>query len=257
MKNLSLKRVKWVNTFLLCVCPLLILFSTVRAGEDIDPEIPPMPDSAFPKLANTGKSSKDFVPKGWVIECQQTGDINKDQIPDLILILHQNDGKKRIENRSGIGVETMNSNPRILVVALGLPNQRGFRLEVQNHSFIPRHTIPTMNDPLSSCPKINKGTLHITLGYWANAGTWSTWEYTYIFWFQDSALRLIGYEYNSAQRNTGELNSKSANYLTCKVKKSKSTMGNVKKDETWSRLPDCTLKMIDDIGDGLNFEQSN
>ncbi|TGK08772.1 hypothetical protein EHO60_14440 [Leptospira fletcheri] len=256
MTNVSFKKIEWMNAFLLCICLLLIHFSTLRAEENTDFEIPPMPDSAFPKLARTGKSSKDFVPKGWIIECEQTGDISKDTIPDLVLLLHQNDSKKIIANRNGIGVDTMNSNPRILVVALGLPNQGGFRLAVENHSFIPRYTVPTMNDPLSSCPVITKGTLYINLGYWANAGTWNTWDYTYIFWYQSSALRLIGYDYNSTWRNTGELNSKSANYLTCKVKKSNSRIDSDKKNETWSKLSDCTLKTIDDISDGLNFDRS-
>jgi hypothetical protein len=209
----------------------------------------------FPLLVKKGISVKDFVPQGWSIECEEKGDISKDGIADLVFLLQQNNPGNVIIKKGGYGVDTLNSNPRILAVALGLPSGKEYKLVVENHTLIPRYTDPTLSDPLSGCPIIEKSALHITLGFWANAGTWSTSNSTFIFWYQDTCLRLIGYDYNSSQRNTGEFHSKSINYLTKKIKRETGTIDDDKGEIVWSKLTGRTFVTIDDIGDGLGFDQ--
>jgi hypothetical protein len=117
-----------------------ILLSAVLAtlsGSAQDEELPPV---TYPTLVATAPDAKGFVPKGWKLETQDSGDLDGDGLPDIALALHQQDPRNVIPNGPLCG-DTLDTNPRILAVALA---QRGgdYRLVMQNHSFVPRRDMP-------------------------------------------------------------------------------------------------------------------
>ena len=74
---------------------------------------------SFPQKA---KSVNDFIPKGWKILKDENGsnfiakgDLNKDKLEDVAIIIEKND-KKNIKKNDNFGPNELNLNPRILII---------------------------------------------------------------------------------------------------------------------------------------------
>src|SRR4051812_48406194 len=106
-----------------------------------------VPSVTFPVLPNKGKAQADFVPAGWTIEKQARADLNHDGLLDFMMVLHMADKKNVIANPDGFGVDTLDTNPRMLVVGFQ-DRQHRFQLRAANHTLIPSHTNPVLDDPL-------------------------------------------------------------------------------------------------------------
>lgn len=187
----------------------------------------------FPQKA---KSINDFVPKGWKILKDENGsnfiakgDLNKDNLEDVAIVIEKND-KKNIKKNESLGPDELNLNPRILLVlfkekngtyTLAAKNDKGFIKSEGNEE------TPTLMDTLSNI-SIKKNVLKITFNYFMSAGSWNTSSDTYIFRFQNNVFELIGYESDSYMRNTGEEEKVSINFSTNKVKST--TGGNMFED---------------------------
>jgi len=188
---------------------------------------------SFPQKA---KSVNDFIPKGWKILKDENGsnfiakgDLNKDKLEDVAIIIEKND-KKNIKKNESLGPDELNLNPRILLVlfkekngtyTLAAKNDKGFIKSEGNEE------TPTLMDTLSNI-SIKKNVLKITFNYFMSAGSWNTSSDTYIFRFQNNVFELIGYESDSYMRNTGEEEKVSINFSTNKVKST--TGGNMFED---------------------------
>ncbi len=184
----------------------------------------------FPQKA---KSVNDFIPKGWKILKDENGsnfiakgDLNKDNLEDVAIIIEKND-KKNIKKNESLGPDELNLNPRILLVlfkekdgtyTLAAKNDKDFIQSEGNEE------TPTLMDTLSNI-SIKKNVLKITFNYFMSAGSWATSTEVYIFRFQNNVFELIGYESNSYMRNTGEEEKISINFSTNKVKST--TGGNI------------------------------
>ncbi|WP_315323250.1 hypothetical protein [Fusobacterium pseudoperiodonticum] len=178
---------------------------------------------SFPQKA---KSINDFVPKGWKILKDENGsnfiakgDLNKDNLEDVAIIIEKND-KKNIKKNDGFGPEELNLNPRILLVlfkekdgtyTLAAKNDKGFIKSAGDEE------TTALLDTLSNI-SIKNNVLKITFNYFMSAGSWSTSTEVYIFRFQNNVFELIGYESNSYMRNTGEEEGVSINFSTNKMK---------------------------------------
>ena len=184
----------------------------------------------FPQKA---KSINDFVPKGWKILKDENGsnfiakgDLNKDKLEDVAIIIEKND-KKNIKKNDNFGPDELNLNPRILLIlfkekdgtySLVAKNDKGFIQSEGNEE------LPTLADTLSNI-SIKKNVLKITFNYFMSAGSWATSTEVYIFRFQNNRFELIGYESNAYMRNSGEEEKRSINFSTNKVKST--TGGNM------------------------------
>ena len=184
----------------------------------------------FPQKA---KSINDFVPKGWKILKDENGsnfiakgDLNKDNLEDVAIIIEKND-KKNIKKNESLGPDELNLNPRILLVlfkekddsySLVAKNDKGFIKSEGNEDN------PALMDTLSDI-SIKKNVLKITFNYFMSAGSWATSTEVYIFRFQNNRFELIGYESNAYMRNSGEEEKRSINFSTNKVKST--TGGNM------------------------------
>lgn len=212
-----------------------------------------IPEAVFPALAERGAASRDFVPPGWTLECDKAGDISMDGLPDLVLVLKHTDPANILLNPDGLGEDTINTNPRILAMALGLPGS-GYRLVTENHTLIPRHVDPDVDDFMGDCPEISRGAFKVVIGFFASAGTWWTWNSTFSFRYQDSRLRLIGYDYFSLKRNTGLMHKRSLNYLTGRIEYENGSISSDPGPAHADSLKGNRMIAIEDIGGGDEFQ---
>lgn len=225
-----------------------VLFSTCVSAQELV-----IPKVTYPSLPPDGASAEAFVPKGWKLEKQQSGDLNKDGQDDLLLLLRMDDRKNILKNE-GLGQDPFDTNPRILAVAFG--NGRSFTLGLENHTLIARTEDPVMDDPVGEAGgvAIERGTLKVSLYSFASAGSWSAGSSTFRFRHGKRGFELIGYDSSSTQRNTGEVEQVSINYLTGKVQISTGTISDDKLKDKWRKIPKKKLLLLEEIGDGLAFD---
>ena len=170
----------------------------------------------FPQKA---KTVNDFIPKGWKKILTTNGDLNKDKLEDIVIVIEKED-KKNIKKNDGFGPEELNLNPRILLVLfkqkdgtyiLASKNDKGFIKSEGNDNN------PALMDTLDDII-IKNNVLKIVFNYFMSAGSWWTSTNVYIFRFQNNVFELIGYESNAYMRNTGEEEGTSINFSTNKAK---------------------------------------
>jgi hypothetical protein len=237
---------------------IAIFLSAVLVTVPVPPQDGELPPVTYPSLAATAADAKGFVPKGWKLEIQASGDLDGDSLPDLVLALQQQDPRNIIPNGPLCG-DTLDTNPRILAVALA---QRGgsYRLAMQNHSLVPRRDNACAEDWFASEGvtggglEITRGTVRVRLGRFMSAGGWSMGSTTFTFRWQHGALRLIGYDYSNVQRNSGEMETLSINYLTRRVKIGEGSTSDDDLKTHWLTIPARPLLTIDELGDGLEFD---
>ncbi|MGK9164817.1 hypothetical protein KXR53_00885 [Inquilinus limosus] len=221
-------------------------------------QAPDIPTVTYPPLPRQAASAEGFAPAGWRLEAQARGDLNGDGAEDLAFVLHATDPKNVVPNPDGFGEDPLDTNPRILAVAFARKGGAAYDLALENHTLIPRRTDPVLEDPFDGTAagglQIARGTLRITLGVFVSAGSWTTWNTTQTFRWQNGRFELIGYDRTSTHRGSGETNGLSINYLTRRVKR---TEGNIESDEEktrWETLPRGPLLGLDEVGDGLEFD---
>ena len=236
---------------------IAILFSAalVSSVSAQDTELPPV---SYPTLVATATDAKGFVPHGWKLEAQDSGDLDRDGLPDLALALQQQDPRNIIPNGPLCG-DTLDTNPRVLAVALA---QRGggYRLVMQNHSLVPRRDNACAEDWVASDGvtggglDVTRGTVRVRLGRFMSAGGWSMGSSTFTFRWQQGALRLIGFDYTNVQRNSGEMETLSVNYLTRRAKIGEGSISDDSLKTRWSTIPASPLLTIDEVGNGMEFD---
>ena len=228
---------------------LAVLAFAGVARADID--IPPVD---YPALPHQARSAEGFAPSGWKVETSVVGDLNGDGLPDLVIVLHDDDAKNRIHN-DGLGSDPFDTNPRILAVAFARKDG-GYDLAVENHLLIPRPTMTNLEDFLSESGgiEVKNGTLRVALYLFADAGGWDMGTTTYTFRWSAGGFRLIGYDNNDVQRNTGETTDTSIDYSTGKMS---TTKGHIESDAhkvVWTKAPASPPLTFERIGDGMAFD---
>ena len=214
----------------------------------------------YPQIAAHAAAVEGLVPTGWRVEQRLQGDLDRDGRNDVVLVLKMTDAANvlQVDERTP---EPLDTNPRMLIAALMDP-AGGYRTETQDHALIPRGVSTDQDESLDESGTtggggvgINTaGTVTVTLSQFASMGSWQMGETSFNFRYQDGCLRLIGYERSTVQRNTGETNALSINYLTGRAWR---TQGSVDHDgeppKRWLRLPKQPLQCLEQVGDGLMF----
>ena len=211
--------------------------------------IPPL---AEPTLPVTAPSAAGFAPAGWRVEREIRGDLNKDGRPDLVAVLKGVDPGCVI--RTELSSEPMDTNPRLLLVAFGTP--QAFTRQVANTAIIPRQEDPFVDDPLDNGDlSIRAGVLRLKLGHWRSAGGWGTYTNALAFRWDGSAFRLIGFDKDHLQRNSGETEKLSVNFLT---RRARIATGSIADDAAekaiWTTVTGASPPPLETFGDGLSFE---
>ncbi|MCC5053773.1 hypothetical protein [Xanthomonas campestris] len=214
----------------------------------------------YPQIAAHAAAVEGLVPTGWRVEQRLQGDLDRDGRNDVVLVLKMTDAANvlQVDERTP---EPLDTNPRMLIAALMDP-AGGYRTVTQDHALIPRGVSTDQDESLDESGTtggggvgINTaGTVTVTLSQFASMGSWQMGETSFNFRYQDGCLRLIGYERSTVQRNTGETNALSINYLTGRAWR---TQGSVDHDgeppKRWLRLPKQPLQCLEQVGDGLMF----
>ncbi|HEX3442744.1 MAG TPA: hypothetical protein VHT93_20590 [Pseudolabrys sp.] len=237
------------------IAPLLfslVCISSAAVADDDGPVVPPV---TYPALARHAPTAEAFVPAGWRIESQKSGDLNGDGRADVVLVLRDADPHNVVDARERGGPQNYDTNPRIIVVAFAAA-AGGYDLALENHTLVGRTTEPSAQDPLdpngvqAGGVEIRKGTLQVTLGYFAgNMG-----RKTYTFRAHNGHFELIGYDSIDVDRSSGTIDQVSANFSTRRMKHSGGKISDDADKVTWTTLPAKPLLTVEQIGDGLDFQ---
>ena len=189
---------------LFCILSLFLICSIYIFGED------------FPKKAET---INDFIPKGWKEILATSGDLNKDKLEDVVIIIEKDD-EKNIKKNNTIGPNYLNLNPRILLILFKQKDGTYILVDKNDKGFIQSENDeknPTLMDTLSGID-IKNNTLKISHDYFLSVETWSALQSVFTFRFQNNRFELIGFDNNLFVRNSGEQEKFSINFLTNKIK---------------------------------------
>ncbi len=204
----------------------------------------------FPALPSKATDVSGFVPKGWRIDVQKSGDLNNDGKADLVFVLIGDDLTKIIPGDAN-AQDYANTNPRMFGIAFANKSNTGFVLALQNHTLIPQTVERVFDDPLSKDDLVIKNNT-VTFAFYAFFG--SIVQPALQFRFQHNKLELIGFENYNTDRSSGTTTATSINYLTHKMI---ITTGNIGTDATTSKtkmLKEKPLLELGEIGNGLEFE---
>jgi len=228
-----------------------ILLSPITAAQDLT-----IPDVSYPSLPRQAETAEGFVPVGWMLEVQASGDLNQDENADLILVLRQNNPANVIADFEGLGEKPFDTNPRILAIAFRDQPSGKFSLQLENHTLIPRRTEPAADDPFDKeiGIAIVRGSFQVRLNWFMSAGGWETFTTTYAFRHRSGRFELIGYDRNTTHRGSGDTSSLSINYLTRKVKRATGHISRDAEKVRWQTLAQRPAPTLESIGDGLGFE---
>jgi hypothetical protein len=238
----------------LSVAALLVLLgggAVPAAAQDL--QIPPV---TYPQLPKQAAKAEGFVPAGWLLETRVAGDLNRDGVADLALVLRQNEPRNVIANENGLGANPLDTNPRILAVAFRDAASGSYTLQVENHTLVPRRDDPVLEDPLSETGGIGieRGALRVGLHEFASAGSWGMSTATFTFQFRNGQFVLIGYDRSWVIRNTGETKGISVNYLAGKMKLMTGNIASDNAKTVWRKVAQRSPPTIDRIGNGMNFD---
>jgi len=131
-----------------------------------------------PAIHKTGKSLKDFVPASWAILMQAQGDLNKDSLPDLAVVI-----KSAAEDKDeGGGAEA----PRLLLILFGAKSG-GYALAASSEkAILCKGCGGVFGDPLAKLD-IERGALVIE----HYGGSSERWGYTHRWRYQGGDFLLI------------------------------------------------------------------
>ncbi len=173
------------------------------------------------KVNAQNKSPEQFIPQGWKLIMKETGDLNKDKLDDLVMVIEENNKDNLIPNER-LGEDTLNLNPRTILVLFKQKNGGYYLVSKNDKGFAPtQHDVenPCLADPLliEGHIGIEKGILIINYNYWLSCGSWYVNKAEYKFRFQNNAMELIGFDHHEFHRATGDASSTSINFSTKKI----------------------------------------
>ncbi|MBL3654501.1 hypothetical protein [Fulvivirga sediminis] len=171
--------------------------------------------SGIPELKPFGKDVNDLTFKNWKVIAEAKGDLNKDGVEDLAFVI-QNTDKKNLKINDGLGVDTVDHNPRVLGIYFGQKGG-GYQKQLQSNEFILIREFPTMDDPFDGISILSNGVLQIDFHFWYSAGSWYMSNHQYKFRYQHQRFELIGYECSEMHRASMNSTDYSINFSTRKM----------------------------------------
>lgn len=214
----------------LIIILLTVLLSTVASAQ---------------KFKRSGTSAKDVAPKGWRIDYEPIGDLNKDGIADLV-IMATPDSAEHIVNRTDGSV--YNNNQPVLAIYWGTADGR-FNLykEYPTVLSIFDDELMAMEGLMMECTNeisINdRGVLRIK-NFSDQAGS-IVLTMEELYRYQNGDFELIGKLDSTYDRDTQSFDEASYNYSTGKVKFTKSFMDDEKDDEvSWGTCQKSPKKKL-------------
>jgi len=196
----------------------------------------------YPEINGHGKNIIDFIPHNWILLDSTRGDLNNDRSNDLAFIIQYRDSVSLIK-REGDFSDTVITQPRILIVVFYDPETKQYKLIEQNNTFILNHDNPNMEEPFQDI-SISKGVLKIDFQVFMNMGSWGMSNNDYKFRYNDKEFVLIGADYNSTNRSSGETEDRSYDFLSKTVKISTGKTSTDKQKTEWRKIRMEKLKTL-------------
>lgn len=226
-----------VYVFLVFWCPVWLMAQTFQ----------------YPVLQSQVKEAKAFVPEGWTVLDSAFGDLNHDDVADVVMVIQKKDSiAKLIWDVNEI--DTMFYRPRMLIVATKDSIHQNYLLQLQHNTFIPIYTNRGEFDPYVSID-IKKGILVFQLSYGCTIGCWEMTGVTYKFRLKAGQFQLIGADQVTIHRSSGESSKYSINFLTGKWSKQIGNEFEGKWAKTeWHKLEAVELKSLDKLGEAGEWE---
>lgn len=227
-----------------------LVWTVAAFGINVMAQTVPSPQTPAP--ATQGIDA--LVPTGWKIVQKAEGDLNNDGRSDVALIIENTD-PANIKANDGLGVPSLNLNPRHLIVAFQ-NKDKAYDVQTTQKQFIPSANSaesPCLQDPLAEAEPMNikNGTLRINMRYWLSCGSYFVSEDRFVFRYNGSNFNLIGYDSSSFSRASGEIKEQSRNYSTGKM--SITTGGNMFTDHSdkprtrWQSFSSQRFFTLDDM----------
>ena len=190
-------------------------------------------------LKQEGDCVEELVPQGWS-HYETTGDMNKDGIADMAVMTKPNFKEKIVTRDDGY---EYNFNQPVFAIYFGTSDGK-LKLWKEYGNLLPADDDMDCTNNFSF-EVTNRGVLNITIQPECTQGSYFSNINRYSYRFQNGDFFLIGKEDESIQRNTGEVELVSENYLTWKrqVKKS-NAFENKTPIEKWTRLSKRPLEKL-------------
>lgn len=188
----------------------------------------------YPEINGYGKNIIDFIPQNWTLLDSTRGDLNNDRSNDLAFIIQYRDSVSLIKREADF-IDTVITQPRILVVTFYDPATKQYKLIEQNNTFILNHDNPNMEEPFQDI-SISKGVLTIDFQIFMNMGSWGMSNNNYKFRYDYNEFVLIGADYNSTNRSSGETEDRSYDFLSKSVKISTGNTSTDKRKTEWRKF---------------------
>lgn len=189
---------------------LLSLFFRVLAAQEF----------ALPVIDSVGSTIHNFIPKGWSVIDTVFGDLNKDKLEDVAMVIQSNDTiKEYLYNSETKKSDELNEDlPRILIILFKGKIDGKFHLAAQDNQFILRSLEGGMSgEPFNDPMTIEKNVLTISF----MGGTSHKWMVSYKFRFQNNDFYLIGASTGNVHTVLGTMENNSYNFLTKKMNEEK------------------------------------
>ena len=205
----------------------------------------------FPQKAS---KVEDFIPKGWKSVVVKKGDLNKDKIDDVVLVIQKDDAKNFEKSEDNT---IFNYNPMAILVLFKDKNSQYNLISKNENDFIVSKdkalveqletlSSPDLDDDLSKSINIKNDTLRLLTRSEYVKGARVT---EYIFRYQNNKFELIGLEYKYWHTSTDYAVdiAYSINFSTKKLIKARETSridGDDKKEEKTVKDIDVEHKYI-------------
>lgn len=206
----------------------------------------------LPMLAEIDDPStfKKFIPNNWSYLAHAKGDLNKDKIDDLVLIIQSNTPSETIED--DYYDEDFKIYDRSMIILFGENDRRNYRQVIRNNKLIKHAESRVVSDPFSDL-SIERGNIILKFNYWTSAGSWWTSKDTFVFRYQNFDFALIGYEGDLFHRATHERNFISVNFLTKKYSCTTRQDGDSPEKTTWHSFKLLKLQTLSDYENWSNI----
>ena len=191
-------------------------------------------DFTFPSIQKTGQDPDDFLVENWFLLDSSGGDLNKDGLKDLVLVLQYRDTiqEKRPDNSINLG------SPRILLVLF--KEAAGYRLVTQDTSFITRYGEGGMSPDAYDGVEIIKGILFIKLEHVRSF-------LTYKFRYQQNDFYLIGFRGSFVYSAASRYDVYDINFMTRKYSHEWGGISDEKSKLEWKKLRGRTVFSMSDL----------
>lgn len=236
--NFFIFDMKQLFLFLLVLCNSVGLTQTLRYPDIV--------------IYQNLKTVNEFIPPGWAILNSASGDLNKDGLEDVAVVLQYQDTLKFVDYETG---KVVTGRPRLLFILFRNADGSYRGAEQALPSYVLMNNNPEMQDPFRSIG-IKKGILEIGFQLLHRTGNWDEINSIYKFRWQGN-FALIGADLHIFKKADSQHFDYSYNFSTMQRDLTKSTVNGIPVTTTEAIFPDYGLKNLGTIRPPFTWEIEN